>query len=214
VVVASFDWATFASIATAVGTLVLAFATFSATRSSNRSARVAEQALMTRIRPLLIATRFQDPPEKVMWRDQHFARIEGGRGAFEQDGDAIYLAGTVRNAGTGLAVLHGWHVRGEWGDESPGDPVAPDAFRRLSRDLYIAPGDIGFWQGAIRDGEDPDRERVQALLDTPVRFAVDVLYGDQEGGQRTITRFGFTPYNDTWLVSTSRHWFLDRADPR
>ena len=212
--VASFEWSTFALIATAIGTLVLALATFAATRSSNRSARVAEQALSTRIRPLLLATRIQDPPEKVMWMDQHFARVEGGRGVLEGDGDVIYLAGTVRNVGTGLAILQGWYVHSEWGDGGPGDPVAPEQFRRLTRDLYIAPGDIGFWQGAIRDFDDVDRARVQALVSLPVRFAVDLLYGDQEGGQRTITRFGFTPYNSTWLCSTSRHWFLDRADPR
>jgi len=35
------DWSTIASFATAGGTLVLAGATFSAIRSSNRSARIA-----------------------------------------------------------------------------------------------------------------------------------------------------------------------------
>ena len=39
------DWVVISSLATAVGTLVLAVATFSAVRSSNRSARIAEAAL-------------------------------------------------------------------------------------------------------------------------------------------------------------------------
>ena len=41
------DWATVASLATALGTLVLAVATFSAVRSGNRTARAAELSLLT-----------------------------------------------------------------------------------------------------------------------------------------------------------------------
>ena len=43
----SADWATVASLATALGTLVLAVATFSAVRSGNRTARAAELSLLT-----------------------------------------------------------------------------------------------------------------------------------------------------------------------
>jgi hypothetical protein len=50
---------------------------------------------------------------------------------------------------------------------------------------------------------------------------VGILYGDHEGGQRTITRFFITPRTrsddeEPWLRSctTVRHWNLDRADPR
>jgi hypothetical protein len=206
------DWSTIASLATAGGTLVLAIATFSATRSSNRSARVAEQALMAGIRPLLLTTRYQDPPEKITWLDQHYSKAEGGRGVFEAEGEVVYLAGAVRNVGTGLAVLHGWHVMCKYDPNR--DPVAPQHFRRLNRDLYIAPNDQGFWQGAIRDTDDPDLPALRSLLTDRERFAVDVLYGDQEGGQRTVTRFGFTPIDGAWLIATSRHYFLDRPDPR
>lgn len=39
--------------------------------------------------------------------------------------------------------------------------------------------------------------------------------GDHEGGQRTITRIALLPAHDEgWLASLSRHWNLDRADPR
>ena len=31
----------------------------------------------------------------------------------------------------------------------------PDTFHRLSRDIYVSPGDIGFWQAAFRDATDP-----------------------------------------------------------
>ena len=47
-------------------------------------------------------------------------------------------------------------------------------------------------------------------------MTVDVLYGDHEGGQRVITRFGMTPRPDggSWVVSAARHWNVDRDDPR
>src|SRR3954454_14884766 len=59
------DTATIASLATAGGTLVLAVATFSATRSANRSARISEQSLKVGLRPVLFNARPQDPPQKV-----------------------------------------------------------------------------------------------------------------------------------------------------
>lgn len=46
-------------------------------------------------------------------------------------------------------------------------------------------------------------------------LTVDLLYGDGEGGQRVISRFAVIPADDgTWLVTVSRHWNLDRDDPR
>jgi hypothetical protein len=46
-------------------------------------------------------------------------------------------------------------------------------------------------------------------------MTVDLLYGDHEGGQRMISRFALIPKGDGgWLASVSRHWNLDRADPR
>lgn len=54
------DWATVASLATALGTLVLAVATFSAVRSGNRTARAAELSLLTSLRPLLAPSRRSD----------------------------------------------------------------------------------------------------------------------------------------------------------
>jgi len=97
------DWATIASLATAGGTLVLAIATFSSTRTANRATRVAEQSLATRIRPLLLNTRFSDPPEKITWMDDHITKVEGGRGVLEEENGIFYLAASVRNVGTGLA---------------------------------------------------------------------------------------------------------------
>jgi hypothetical protein len=39
------DWTTFAELGTALGTLVLALATFASVRSGNRAARLSERSL-------------------------------------------------------------------------------------------------------------------------------------------------------------------------
>lgn len=80
----------------------------------------------------------------------------------------------------------------------------------LSRDLYIPPGKIGFWQIAFRDGDDR-RAEVLAAVESG-RFTIDLLYGDYEGGQRVITRFGVVRDGDGWNLLTARHWQLDRPE--
>ncbi len=59
------DASTIASLATAGGTLVLAIATFSATRSANCSARIAERALDLNLRPVLIPAHEWEPSERI-----------------------------------------------------------------------------------------------------------------------------------------------------
>jgi hypothetical protein len=46
-------------------------------------------------------------------------------------------------------------------------------------------------------------------------FTMDLLYGDQQGGQRTISRFTVLPTTgDDWYCQAGRHWNVDRPDPR
>ena len=47
-------------------------------------------------------------------------------------------------------------------------------------------------------------------------ITIDVLYGDQDGGQRTISRFTVLPARDdgVWYSQAGRHWNIDRPDPR
>ena len=59
------DWVTISALATAAGTLVLALATFASVRSANRAARVAERSLLAGLRPLLVPSRLDDPPQKI-----------------------------------------------------------------------------------------------------------------------------------------------------
>ena len=154
--IASTDWATIASFATAVGTLVLAVATFSAVRSSNRSARIAEEAFQVNLRPVLVTSRLDDPIQKIRWVDDHWARLEGSQATVEMVDGSIYLAISLRNVGSGLAVTFGWSVLTELVRNTEVPHAAPEDFRMQTRDLYIAPGDIGFWQAAIREAGDPD----------------------------------------------------------
>jgi hypothetical protein len=208
------DWQTVSSIATAAGTLVLAAATFAAIRSSNRSARIAERALLAGMRPLLVQSLFGDPAQKALWGDRHVARIEGGRAIAEIEGDVIYLAIGLRNVGAGIALLHAWYP---WAVEDfRGLPRAePDEFRRLNIDLYVPPGGVGYWESAVRDADDPVRRQLTEAVKERHPFLIDLLYGDADGGQRTITRFVVLPYGDDgWYSQASRHWNIDRPGPR
>ena len=155
----------------------------------------------------------QDPAQKVMWQDQHFVHLPGGRAVVETADGVVYLTAALRNAGNGIAVLHGWYPYVGWRMASEPHASA-DEFRRLTRDLYIPAGDLGFWQGAIRDPDDPYRPQLLAAVAAHDRLTVDILYGDHEGGQRVIARFILTPVEDGYLFTSSRYWNLDQPDPR
>ena len=207
------DWATISSLATAGGTLVLAVATFASVRSANASARVAERSLLVGLRPVLVAARPEDPPEHVKFYD-HQIVVEGGAASVDQVEGRWYMAFPVRNVGSGIAVLHGWHV-GLRDRAGSSDHADPDEFRPIQRDLYVPPGDTGYWQGALRDQGDPDRGALERATADGTPLQLEVLYGDHEGGQRTITRFGLVPAGDgTWSCNVLKHWRLDGADPR
>jgi hypothetical protein len=210
------EWGTIASLATAGGTLVLAVSTFASVRSANRAARAAERSLMVGLQPLLVPSRLQDPDQKVFWVDSKHVVLPGGTGIAEVGGesDTVYLAMSVRNAGNGIAVMRSWRV---WPEQLTSQERPDlDGFRRHTRDLYVAPADVGFWQAAFRDAEDPQRAGLVQAVKSRQPVTVDVLYGDYEGGQRLISRFLMQPRGDTgtWIVSVSHHWNLDRPDPR
>ena len=95
----------------------------------------------------------------------------------------------------------------------------PDSFRAQTRDLYSPPHDLSFWQAAIRTPDDPDRDRVEAALAGHDLLLIDLLYGDQDGGQRTISRFSIAQYpgsdhENEWSPAVVNHWYLDRDGPR
>jgi len=185
---AEVDWVTIAGVATAVGTLILAVATFGATRSANRAARIAEESLLAGLRPALVPSRPEDPPEEVSWGDEHTIRLPGGAGWVEESGGNVYMALAVRNVGAGLAVLRGYRV-------VPGRPDAStphaeqDEFRRQQLDLYVPVGDASFWQASLRDQSDPRLPGLREAVATDDVVGLELLYTDHRGGQPTITRF-------------------------
>lgn len=92
---------------------------------------------------------------------------------------------------------------------------APKEFRRQVRDIYIAPGDIGLWQAALHQADGELASELLAARSERRPFAVDLLYSDQVGAQRTISRFAITPADeDRWLGSVALHWNLDQMGPR
>ena len=209
------DWVTVSSLATAGGTLVLAIATFSAVRSANRAARTAERNLQVGLRPVLFQSRQDDPTQKIRWADDHWAHIEGGRASIESVDGVLYLAMSLRNVGSGIAVLQAWRAELEVPASRMMRPDLDD-FSPQTRDLYVPPGDSSFWQAAIREPDHPHRANVLKGVGAG-SLLIDVLYSDHEGGQRTISRFlvnRWTSEESKWLCSVVRHWYLDRRDPR
>jgi hypothetical protein len=210
------DWAAWG---TSIGTLVLAGATFAAVRSSNRSARISERALLAGLRPVLTPSRPEDPDEQVQFADGRVFDVSAGRAMVCQEQGAIYLAIALRNVGAGIALLRGYHLEAESAEMAARDPSgvarhrrgdrAPDRqrFAAQQRDLYIPSGNVGFWQAALRDTQDARYGQVREALETAGRVTVDLLYTDHEGGQPGITRFVLLPDGDTsWRCDVTRHW--------
>jgi len=208
------DWVAIASISTAVATLVLAIATFLSVRSGNRTARAAEQSLAAQLWPLLATAKPSDPEQKVLFQDDVKLMVPGGQGGALATPENVYLAIAIRNVGPGLAVLDRWWFgQGRrMGDQGHADERD---FHRLTRDLFIPPGELGFWQGALREPEHPDFVAATAAIDRRQPITIELLYADHLGHQRTISRFVLLPYgDDRWYAVLSRHWNLDGPNPR
>jgi hypothetical protein len=214
------DWVTISALASAGGTLVLAGVTVASVRSANRAARVAEQSLLAGQRPLLVPSRTEDPAVKVGFHDDVWFSVPGGQGIASAKDGGVYFVISVRNVGTGIAVLHGWHIYPDLqlGPDIEIVPTPLDDFTRLTRDLYVAPGDVGFWQGAFRDQASEGYRAARRGVEMQQRIGVDILYGDFEGGQRVISRFMLTPRESEdgvrWYSGVGRHWNVDRPEPR
>jgi hypothetical protein len=203
------DWVTISSLATAGGTLVLATATFASVKSANRAARVAERSFQVGLRPVLVPTRQDDPVQKVGWMEGRYHPLPGGAALFREEDDNVYIALSVRNVGSGLAVLHGGYlVADRVGIDEPHADL--DEFRFLQRDLYVPAGDQGFWQVGLRDPDDALRRDLLSRLHERQPITVELLYGDHEGGQRTVTRFAALPRGeDAWACAVMRHWTVE-----
>jgi hypothetical protein len=214
------DLATISSLVAAGSTLVLAGATFASVQSANRSARtadraarVAEQSLLAGQRPLLMNSRLQDAAQKIDFQEGTRIPLEGGRAALKTTENVVYMAISIRNVGTGLAVLHGWYLCPEFQRERSHPPL--EDFTTQNRDIYIASGDTGFWQGAYRDPQTPSFKAAATAIDAGEPMTLSLLYGDYQGGQRMISQFTLRRgQEDNWLASVVRHFNIDLPDPR
>ena len=214
------DWTTLADVGTAVGTLILAGATFVAVRAAARSTRIAERALLAGQRPVLAGARPGDGPESVQFADGRVFPVSGGHALVRLDAEVIYLAIPLSNVGAGLAMLHGYRLQGEPASEVAKDPrgVAghlrgdpappPGTFAPQQRDLLISATRSGFWQAALRDPAALVYQEVGQAIATGGRVTVDVLYGDHEGGQPSVTRFVLLPDAGAWRCDATRYWSL------
>jgi hypothetical protein len=175
---------------------------------------VAEQALLAGQRPYQIASREDDPLERVRFGDDVVLEVSGHGGAIKCKRENVYMAMALRNAGSGLAVIQGWiaAVRATSDRECP----TIESFRLQQRDLYIPAGETGFWQGAIRTVEDPAYPSVSAAAHSRDRVMIDILYADADGGQRTIARFSVSdwPRVEGERADLIRVWNVDRDEPR
>jgi hypothetical protein len=214
------DIATIAELGTALGTIVLALATYASVRSANAAARTAERSMLQGLRPLLFPSRLSDETLKVGFVDRHFIRVPGGQGVVETTDDICYLAMSLRNVGRGMAVLDSYLIV-DGLSESAGRPDHADLeqFRRLTRDLYIPPGEVFFWQAALRDTSEQLFTDVSKAANEGTPLTVELLYGDEEGVQHTVTRYAMIPHpaddgGSTWIVSVGRHWNIDGPRPR
>ena len=67
----------------------------------------------------------------------------------------------------------------------------------------------------MREADDEALPVMTAVRRERKPFSIDLLYSDQVGGQRTISRFSLVPVGDeAWLTTTGLHWYLDRDGPR
>ena len=220
------DINTIAELGTAVGTLFLGVATLASVRSANRAARVAERSLLVGLRPVLTPSRPEDPDQKIIYGDGRSFKVRSGTGVVEEIDGVIYLAIPLRNVGAGLAVPQKYDLITESPLHEARTPYSGKArqerhygpienFRTLQRDLYIASGDVGYWQAALRDDSDDLHAGLRAAIsDEREPISVDLLYGDHEGGQFEVSRFNLVPREDHWFCTVVFHWSVGGSDPR
>ena len=209
-------WATVASFATAAGTLVLGAATSYSVRSANRSARVAERSSQIGLRPILTASRQEDPPQRIMFGDRHWVNLEGAQAAVEFADGVVYLAMMVRNVGNGMAMIQAWRPAARQASSVDGWGRVED-FRAQTRALWVAPGDVAFWHGTLRKADEEIYDHIRNAMSQGA-ISVDRLCRDHEGGQRTISRFRLIRRDSennasepTWWTQLTNHHALDEA---
>ena len=162
-----------------------------------------------------------DPAVEVQFADGRVFETGWGDALVRCVTGIIYVALQLRNGGAGVAHLAGYRLEPESArtvTEDPrslarhrrGDPAPdPSTFAEQQRDLFIVAGDLGFWQAALRDPTVELYTALSSAITSLGRVTIDLLYGDIEGGQSTITRFVLLPSEqDKWRYDVTHHWHL------
>ena len=68
----------------------------------------------------------------------------------------------------------------------------------------MAPDDVGFWQGALRDPAQELFGVVAAEVKSQGQLYIDLLYGNFEGGQRVVSRFNLVYREPSQLGHAAR----------
>ena len=168
---------------------------------------------------MLTTPRRGDPPVEVQFADGRIFETGRGDALLRREDGVIYLAFQLRNGGAGVAHLMAYRLEPEPAQLVTGDPRGlarhrrgdpppdPALFTEQQRDLYIAAGEFGHWQAALRD---PTSELYTAMGEAIAslgRVTVDLLYGDIEDGQPTVTRFVLLPSErDKWRCDVTHYW--------
>lgn len=204
---------------TAAGTVILAIVTYLAVRGGDRTAQAAHRtadaaqlALDLQTRVLLVPARRDDPAQHVVFHDGHYLRpdVAGGMAVVEDTGEQIYMGIALRNVGLGLALLYGWNLSpGLLTPETP--PEDFKMFTPMVRALHVPPGEVGYWQARAREKH---RTIVREATAAGTPITVDLLYGNEEGGQGRITRFHLRTPDDRphsegeRPCEVARHWSM------
>lgn len=200
-------WATVSSPAIAGGTLVLAVASLAPVRSADRAALSAERAVL---RPLPVSSRLEAPEQKLIGTTGTARAREAVRGLSPAAGGDLYLAASIRNIGPGLGVTHGRLPVEHPADPTGGHPPS-ESFRPQTRDLYLAPGDPGFWHAANPRPGRPGPRGAPPVARQPRARPHRPPLRDHEVGRRTISRLALIPRHEgAWICQVVRHWNLDR----
>jgi hypothetical protein len=149
-----------------------------------------------------------------MFADGHWIRAQGSEAVIDAEEGDLCLGLAVRNAGAGIAVLQGWCLWPELVRSDVGHRALEEFRRQVPRHLHRARRHRPV-AGRAPPGRRRTASELLAARSERRPFAVDLLYSDQVGAQRTISRFAITPADeDRWLGSVGLHWNLDQMGPR
>ena len=100
-----------------------------------------------------------DPAEEVQFADGRIFKAGHGNVLFHHETGVIYMAMPLRNAGAGIAYLHGYRLEADPAGSVQANPLDPARHRRgevapdpsrfavQQRDVYIAPARERFLAG-------------------------------------------------------------------